>query len=236
MGLSAILAVLAAAGAQGAEPRVIEVEGRAVIAAMPDQFTISAEIREQEPTQPAALAKVAKSFERIKRSLSDLSAIDKLAIDSDGAAFGPVRDPQCTSEADDEDACRIIGYAAEISMEISGSPAKSAGTVLSMLVESGALSTSLDGYRVSDDTAWKEKALKAAVDDATAKARVIAAASGARIKGLARIQAGRGLAAGYGGEQIIVTASKIGRPKIALDLDPQPIDIAAEVVAAFEIE
>lgn len=217
----------------------IEVDGRATIYAEPDNFELSATIRTQTDRRDTSLAKTAEVFSAVKGALPELEGLTELTIKASDVSLYPVRDTECTSDNYDDDACPVVAFGAVISLEISGSPASSAGAALSMLSELGVEEATLDGYRISNLAEKRAEALSAAVADARAKAEIIATASGATVKGVARIQSGKGFSKAYmesEADEIIVTAALTRQPAISLELEPQPIAISADVVAAFAIE
>jgi hypothetical protein len=107
-----------------------------------------------------------------------------------------------------------------------------------MLVEAGIEDANLDRYSLSNPDALHKQALAAAVADARVKAEAIAAGSGVRIVKLRRVQYGaeRAPLVASTDEIVVVTANARRRPKIDLELDPQPIEIRTEVIAEFEIQ
>lgn len=216
-------------------PPVISVNGVGVVDAAPDTFKLSASVIDRGRTSEQALAFVASRFEKAKAALGELEGLQTLQIDASDASVVTLRDPDCIDRADDEAACEVIGYSADISLRISGSPAQKAGAALAMLVESGVGDVSLSGYSIAEAAARRKEALALAVADARSKAETIAMAGGARLGRIRRIQYGAAISDAREADEIIVTASRVRQPKVKLNLDPQPIEIKAEVAAEFEV-
>ncbi|MFQ5563422.1 MAG: SIMPL domain-containing protein [Parvularculaceae bacterium] len=227
------------------EPKQIIVDGEATIEVEPEIFNISGTIRARKDTARDALAEISERLARIRETLPNLEALEKLNIEASEAEIRPIQDAECVenSRYRFDAMCPVTGYFGSIGLKIKGSPAQLSGQVLSLLSELGAESVSLNSYSVEDMDAAHSRALEAAVADAREKAAKIAGAANAVLVGPTRIQFGEGFGdqrvyARYAPalDQIVVTGSKVVQPEIDLDLDPQPISIASKVVAAFEIE
>lgn len=226
----------------------IIVDGEASLEFEPEVFSLSGAIRARSDTQAAALAEIASKLANIRETMPNLEGITNLAIDASNATITPIQNPECTESRryNTEAQCPVEGYFGSISIDIEGAPANLSGQTLSLLSELGAESVSLSTYSLIDPESAQQKALDAAVRDARRKAEKIATASNSVIAGPIRIQYGEGFSdGGYSGnsydyaqapDTIVVTGSRIAKPETNLDLDPQPINVKAKIVAAFEIE
>ncbi len=245
---SSLLALFAAGCLPNAQPDQIIVTGEAALEFQPEVFSINAGIRARRENQDEALAEVSERLSEIRETLSLLEGLTHLSIDAAVAEITPIHDAVCLDAADYrmEMQCPIIGYFGALSLRVEGSPAKSSGSALSLLSQLGAESVELQGYSLKDRKQAQENALDAAVKDARQRAEKIASAANASLIGPIRIQYGEGFRdTGYDGGRgtlnsppiIVVTAQKrTVKPNIDLNLDPQPIEIEAKIVAAFEIE
>ena len=231
----------------GQQQDQIIVDGEASLEFVPDTFSISASIRSRSEAQQAALETIANVLADTRETLPQLEALTHLQIESSGVELKPIQESECLETAgyNQEELCPVAGYFGSVSLKIKGSPASSAGQALSLLSQLGAEQVRLTGYSLNEVETAQREALDAAVKDARAKATEIASAAGATLSGPIRIQYGDGFGEeGYGSgmlfarspERITVSASRVLRPEIDLDLEPRPIRINAKIVAAFAIE
>lgn len=221
------------------EPKQIVVEGEASVEAIPDEFDVSASIQSRSASREGALSEVAAIYAILKEQLPQLGGLEEINISTSNATLGPTYDNDCLENSYNGDNCPITGYRGSISVSVEGSPTSVAGSMLSLVAELGATSVELDAFRVSNIASFQREALKVAVENARKKADLIAGASGTTIVGTSKIQSSKGFNEDYfdaDDDTIVVTASRVRAPRIALNIEPQPVTIRAKVAAAFEIE
>lgn len=231
-----LIALLAAAAATLPEcSPCVRVTGRAEIEAAPDYFMMEATLRGRGTTREAALSAAAAALAKVNDAAPHLDGMKSLKLTSTDASAEPMRGRGCDDYDNSQD-CPITGYRTEFTVKLKGSPASAAGPAFSLLSELGGENVNLRRYGLEDASAATQRAVKAAVVDARAKADAIAAASGSRVKRLVAANFGaNGPPAPQDSGEIIVTARRVD-PKINVPLTPDPIKIAAEVDAAFTIE
>ena len=226
-------------------PKQVVVDGEAVLEFEPEVFRLASEIHARGEDKQAVLTEISETLNRIRVSLPALEGLTHLDIRSESVTLKPVYESDCAERYrySAHDSCAVAGYSGEISLSIRGAPAELAGSALSYLSELGAERVALVSYELVDRNAAKQKAIDAAVGDARKKAASVALASGAEIKRLLQVQYGDGLRDYFGREEQTISVSAprapmadMAAPEVDLILNPVPIWIRAEVVAAFEIE
>lgn len=227
------------------EPRTIVVDGHATIKVQPDTFSLVGNLVSQNPDQAAGFAEVSDKLAAVRRTLPQLEGLARISIKADEVSIAAIREPDCAMGGNRDQSCPVIGRIAVIGLQIEGSPASRAGQAISLLSQLGAESVELSGFSLSDPKPSKENAITAAVADARMKAEAIARSAGATITGLAKVQYGRG----FGAERGYADAFSLGgmwndapqvtttvEPIVNLDLDPSPIEVTEQVVAAFSVQ
>lgn len=243
--IAALAAVLGGCLPQD-EQQVIVVDGEGVVMATPEVFKLSAILSSRGATKAEALSNVSASLAKISGGLPRLEGLTRVEIDPGSAELKPVYNLACRRESnyDQDAACPIEGYFAQIGLSLTGAPAAVAGNALSLLTEFGAEEAELSGYSVLDYNAVKSEAASAAMKDARAKAERLAAAAGATLGAPTRIQYGEGFddtppinatpAFTADEDQIIVTGSRIPAAT-NLVLTPQPFEVREGIAAAFAL-
>lgn len=220
------------------EPSAIKVEGEATILVEPDEFEIAATARAFTASRAETMAKIAEAYSTLKTALPELEGLSALRIDASEASIFSWKDPECGDAYDDSRGCPTAGYGAEIELIVSGAPASAAGPMLALMSELQVDDAELRDYKISDEAARKQEALKAALANARDRAAMIAAASDASVGRIIRIESGGGnaMVRSFDDDEIIVTGAMVRRPAVSLELEPQPIEVSARVDATFAIE
>ena len=245
--LAIILALPLTACLPQFEESHIIVDGKAKIKVAPDQFRIEASLVARGEDRKDVLKEIAALLTTINEETTLLSGLTHLKIEQSSVSFDPKYASDCleVSEYSDERSCEVSGYFSAAQLKITGSPADQAGNMLSLLAELGAEYVDLRGYQISNYDEALDEAITAALKDARAKAEKLASASGSTISGLARVQYGQGFSDNWrpdrfaGGEVALDTVQLTGQrktPLVVLQFTPQPIEVSAEVVAAFKID
>jgi uncharacterized protein YggE len=234
--------------AQAVGQRTIVVDGEARLQAKPDTFSVAAKLITTNSDQAAGLAELSAKLDRIRQTLPQLEGLKNIQIDTSDMKLGPIYEPACVrdNQYGSTVTCPVTGRIGEVELQINASPADRAGQFVSLLSQLGADSIELRSFSISDEKAWKEKAVAAAVDDARAKASSIAGAAGATITGLERVQYGGGFDAQSHGvaSAFSITAvyndelqpSTTVIPTVDLNIAPTPIEVSATVTVAFGLK
>ncbi len=243
--LAIILALPLAACLPQLEESHIVVDGKAKIKVEPDQFNVRASLASRGDTSEQVLKDISAKLTLIREETPKLKGLTHLEVDPSTVSVSPKYNAECKElrRYSDEEACNVEGYFSTISISVIGSPANQSGNILSLLSELGAEQVNLAGYKVTTYEDAREQAIASALKDARAKAEKLASASGTTISGLSRIQYGQGFSDGWrdgarpfiAGSPAPAIDAQDRMPDTELHLDPQPIEVSAEVVAAFKI-
>lgn len=232
----------------GQEPKQVVVDGTALLEFEPEIFQLDGVIGARGGDRETVLREVSEKLNRVQETMPALEGLTHMDVGSRALRISPVFDGDCSEQRtyENPDSCPIVGYFGSITVVVKGAPADRAGAAFSLLSELGAESIRLGAYDVRDRKALQQQAIDAAVNDARVKADSVAAASGSSVTGLLRVQYGGGFGDLYGvrsafhpmsgRDVVVVTAQRDVSPAVDLSLEPEPIIVEAEVVAAFAIE
>jgi len=176
--LLATIALLGAAGAfaqtttpRDAPPESISVTGTSRISLVPDRFTFTVGVQTNAPTVDAA---VSENNERIARVVAALKAAGAKPeeIQTSGFSIYPQQDYSQGQMP------RLLGYQVNNSVTVRKKEIASASKLLQVAIGAGVNTASGLNFEVSDPSRGREQGLKAAFDDARAKAQLLAQAAG----------------------------------------------------------
>jgi uncharacterized protein YggE len=183
----------AAGGAQAADtnaiPRTISVNGQGEISGKPDQARLSAGVLTEAPTAAAALAGNTAAMNRVFAALRALG-IPEAKIQTANFSVQPQYPP---FRADGAQQRTIIGYQVSNQVSVIVDDLSKLGSALDALVASGANQLGGVAFSIANPKPLAERARAAAVADAIAKARTLAAAAGVNLGPLLSIQEGGGI-------------------------------------------
>ena len=179
-----------AQAADNALSRMIVVSGEGEVSAAPDQAHVSAGVVSQAATAADALAANSTAMKRVFDALHTAGIADakiQTANFSVSPQFAPYRpnEPQPESQ-------RIIGYQVSNQVAVTVDDLAKLGSTLDALVKSGANSLGGVSFTIANPKPLQERARRAAVDDAVAKAKTLAAAAGVTLGPVLSIQEGGG--------------------------------------------
>ena len=169
----AFSAVAAAALAQPAQPmpETITVSGTSRVALTPDRFSFNVGVQTSAPTVDAA---VNENNERVSRVIAALKAAGAKSEEIQTAGFS-IYPQQDFSQGQ---LPRLLGYQVNNSVTVRKKEIASASKLLQVAIGAGVNTASGLNFEVSDPTRGRAEGLKAAFDDAKAKAVLLAAAAG----------------------------------------------------------
>jgi len=184
--LFAMLAFLAAAApavsrvalADDKEPpkRTITMSGKGTIKSAPDKVTVSAGVESQAQTAKDALAKNTAAMTRVVDALKS-AGIDPKDIQTTDFSVNP----QYEDRDDDKKPPRIVGYNVDNMVYVTMHDTSKIGAVLDQLVQAGANSIGGVYFSVDKPEDLEKEARKLAIEDAIAKAKLYAEATGAEL-------------------------------------------------------
>ncbi len=189
LALALILPLSSIAMAQSANtttPRVIVVSGEGEVSARPDRAHLSAGVVTQALTAQAALNANASTMNTVFASLKQLGIPDA-KIQTSNFSVSPQYAPY---RADAPQSQKIVGYQASNQVMVTVDDPAKVGPVLDELSKSGANQLGAISFFIADTKSLADNARRAAVLDATAKAKTLASAAGVMLGPVLSIQEG----------------------------------------------
>lgn len=241
LGLIFSISALTALAGQEPQPLEIVVEGSGVIERAPDRVTIRVELESDAETIQAALERGEQLMSSVREAVLSLDEINTLTLTTVSAFTSELMPPHCERHQYARRAeCVVIGYRFSRDVSLDVDPAEAAGPALSILSEVGANAVSLERFSLNDPADAQRAADAAAFDDARAKAGRLAAAMGAELGPVTRLQAGSGfrtqdLFAGDYEDRVVVTGSRVASPRVRVSFEVEPVTVQSTIVVAFEI-
>jgi uncharacterized protein len=220
----------------------IIVRSEATLKVVPDSFRLNTELRARGETRDDAIKSISETLDRVTAEFPKLEGLEKSELDPSGVRLNPVYEAQCRRDRYDDDACPVIGYLAEIDIEVEGSPAEVAGNALSLLSDLDVAEVEFNEYFIRDLSKVYDAAQEKAFENAKNKAGRLAEMAGTVLTGVIKIQMKEyeDEEIFYGGlsedsDVIVVTGSRIS-PKNELSITPAPMKVQREMTVTFEIE
>jgi uncharacterized protein YggE len=167
--------------------RTIVVTGEGEVLAKPDQARMTAAVVTQAPTAQAAAEENATAMTRVMSALSMLG-IPPNKIQTSNYSIQPQYAP--LSAATGGGQRNITGYQAINQVTVTVDDLSKLGSISDTLVRSGANQVGGISFSIADPKPLAERARTAAVNDAMAKARTLAAAAGVRLGPMLNLQEG----------------------------------------------
>ncbi len=162
------------------------VVGHGKVLADPDRAAVELGVTKRAQTARVAQDEVNQTVQLIVSALSDLG-IDRKSIQTSRVQLHPVY----SSGSRQNPATReIVAYEAGYSLSVRVSDLSQVGTVIDLALEAGANQLRGVRYELSDEAPFRQLALKKAVQDASAKAEVLATASGTQVARIVEILEG----------------------------------------------
>lgn len=174
---------MAAPGAHGhcAKPGILSVSGRGEARVAPDQVMISLGVTTQAPTAAEAMRANSERQQSVLDTLKQ-AGVDESDIQTSGLSLNPMMNYPASGAAPS-----IEGYMAQNLLSVRVKEIDRAGEVLDSIVSAGANEMQGIQFIRNDSQAAEDEALKLAVDDATHRAQVMAAAAGVELGPILRI-------------------------------------------------
>lgn len=152
-------------------PETVSVTGTGHVTLVPDRFTFNVGVQTNAPTVDAA---VNENNERVARVVAALKAAGAKPeeIQTSGFSIYPQQDYSQGQLP------RLLGYQVNNSVTVRKKEVASASKLLQVAIGAGVNTASGLNFEVADSTRGREQGLKAAFDDARAKAALLAQAAG----------------------------------------------------------
>jgi uncharacterized protein YggE len=181
--LAVAIAGFGTAHADDATPHILTVSGQGEVRAVPDQAQLSAGVVTEGKTAAAALAANSRAMNAVFAAIRKLGVPEKSIQTSNFEIT-----PQYTSDNNNTDAQRIVGYQASNQVTVILDDVSKVGPTLDALVASGANQASSIDFSIRDDKPLLAKAREAAVADAIARAQTYAKAASVALGPILSIQ------------------------------------------------
>jgi hypothetical protein len=166
------------------DPPRIMVDGEGEVMATPDRAQVSAGVVSQAQTAAAALSANNAAMNKVFAALKT-AGIPDTKIQTSNFSVSPQYPPY---RADQPEPHTIIGYQVSNQVSVLVDDLAKLGTTLDALVKSGANQLGGISFTIADPKPAAEKARAAAVADAIAKAKTLAAAAGVTLGPLLSLQ------------------------------------------------
>jgi uncharacterized protein len=166
-------------------PESVTVSGTGRVTLVPDRFTFTVGVQTNAPTVDAA---VNENNERVARVVAALKAAGAKPEELQTSGFSIYPQQDFTQGQ----LPRLLGYQVNNSVTVRKKEIASASKLLQVAIAAGVNTASGLNFEVSDPTRGRDQGLKAAFDDARAKAALLAQAAGRTL--------GRALHINEGGE------------------------------------
>lgn len=186
--LALLLTGAAAARAGENQQNVIQVSGEGIVDVAPDQAELMLAVITEAADARQAQAENAEKSARVIKALK-AKGIPEADIRTQNYHLSPkysqIKEPEIGPlvKAVKEER-KIVGYTVHHQIRVKVKDLDNVGELMDLAVKNGANQISNVSFLVSDSLVFKKKALRAAVEDARAKAEVLAAALGKTITGV----------------------------------------------------
>lgn len=237
--LATTLLAAPAIAADEPTPR-ISVSGTGSVKTPPDLAVVAFSVRGEGTTSDQAVAQLVARRQKISAGLTGFAARND--VKASRVAVNEVRGRDCQQYGPPRlsvSECAVLGYVAELTMELRTADPARAGTIVGLIGRLEGTSPRIERFALANPKDAERRAIGAALVDARGKADAIAQGMNVRLGAV--ILATN---ANYGRvfeQDIIVTGSSVPAPPppppppIAIDLTPQPIETQANVMVTYAI-
>lgn len=185
--LPVLIAAVIAATPVVADP-VVTVTGRGEVAAAPDEATVTVGVTTQAPEASVAMRDNAAAMGAVLAQLAGLGIAER-DLQTTALSLQPRWDHRQTEDGQP----RITGFVATNMLTVRVRDLDALGAVLDTTLGEGANTLGGLTFGISDDRALRDEARRAAVADATEKARVLTEAAGVALGRIEAIVEGGGV-------------------------------------------
>jgi len=222
-----------------ARPSIV-VTAAATIPSPPDRAVISFSIHGEGATSDEAVRAMVTKREVIGKGLASISAQPDIRAAQVGIT--EVRSPDCnrTSYGNPRlstGACAIIGYTADLQVEVRTAAVNEAGTMVSLAGRLGATNPRIERFFLAEDKEMRRRGVVEALAEAKLQAEAIARASGIKLGGVLNIS---NLSFNGPGpyDDVVVTAQRASEPPppVAIGMKPRSIETQVRVQVTYAIQ
>jgi uncharacterized protein YggE len=223
MRLSTVLAALSLAASPAAADGKITVTGTGEVSAAPDMATLSLGVTTEAEEAAAAMRANSEAMAAVLARLAALG-IAEADVQTSSVSLSPRWEPPRPEETEP----RVNGFVASNMLTVDVRDLAALGGVIDAVVGDGANTLGGLVFGIADDRALRDAARRAAVEDATGKARVLAEAAGVPLGAVAEIVEGGGTDGPMFARMDMAAAE-------AVPVAPGEIDLQVTVTMTWEI-
>lgn len=247
--LAALLPLLVpcAAIAQSNEdprPRIV-VTSAATIPSPPDRAVVSFSVHGEGATSDEAVRAMVVKRDAIEKGLAGVSA--RPDIRAAQVAIAEVRGRDCNRNTYGNPRlstgeCAIVGYIADLQVEVRTAAVNEAGTMVSLAGRLGATNPRIERFFLAEDKEIRRRGITEALSEAKSQAEAIARASGVTLGGVVSVS---NLSFNGPGpyDEIVTTAQRVSAPPpppppppVAIGLKPRAIETQVRVQVVYAIQ
>jgi hypothetical protein len=246
---AALLATLVPSAAIGQpveepHPRII-VSSAATIQSPPDRAVVSFSVHGEGATSDEAVRAMVTKREAIEEGLAGISARPDTRAAQVGIA--EVRGRDCNRNGYGNPRlstgeCAIVGYTADLQVEVRTAAVNEAGTMVSLAGRLGATNPQIERFFLAEDKEVRRRGITEALAEAKLQAEAIARASGVKLGGVLSVS---NLSFNGPGpyDDITVTAARVPAPPpppppppVVVGLQPRAIETQVRVQVVYAIQ
>ncbi|MBB5984413.1 SIMPL domain-containing protein [Sphingobium lignivorans] len=240
-----ILVPCAALAQTGEAPRPqIVVTSAATIPSPPDRAVVSFSVHGEGATSDEAVRAMVAKRDAIEKGLAGVSGQSELRAAQ--VAIAEVRGRDCNRNYGNPQLstgeCAIIGYTADLQVEVRTSAVNDAGTMVSLAGRLGATNPRIDRFFLAEDKEIRRRGIAEALAEAKLQAEAIARASGVKLGSVISVS---NLSFNGPGpyDEIVVTAQGVAAPPappppppVAIGMKPRAIETQVRVQVVYAIQ
>ncbi|MDF0544334.1 SIMPL domain-containing protein [Sphingobium sp. H39-3-25] len=227
-----------------ARPRIV-VTSAATIPSPPDRAVVSFSVHGEGATSDEAVRAMVAKREAIEKGLAGISSQPDIRVAQVGIA--EVRGPDCNRNGYGNPrlstgACAIIGYTADLQVEVRTAAVNDAGTMVSLAGRLGATNPRVDRFFLAEDKEIRRRGVAEALAEAKLQAEAIARASGVKLGGVLSVS---NLSFNGPGpyDDIVATVQRVNAPPsppppppVAIGMKPRAIETQVRVQVVYAIQ
>ena len=225
-------------------PRIV-VTSAATIPSPPDRAVVSFSVHGEGATSDEAVRAMVAKRDAIEKGLASVSAQPDIRAAQVGLA--EVRGRDCNRNTYGNPRlstgeCAIVGYTADLQMEVRTAAVNEAGTMVSLAGRLGATNPHIDRFFLAEDKEIRRRGITEALAEARLQAETIARASGVRLGSVLSVS---NLSFNGPGpfDEIVATAQRVSAPPpppppqpVAIGLKPRAIETQVRVQVVYAIQ
>lgn len=213
--------------AEGSDYRTITVSGNGTLKVAADRATVNVGFESTAATAQQASADNANTMSAVRNAVIAAGLTDGQVQTSDYNLWPQYR-------TDNKGKTSLEGYRASNTMTLTIDNVRTTGRIMDAAVKAGANRINSVSFSVKDQNQYKEEVLRKAVADARGKADAIAAALGKQVVNVVSVNENGARFVMFRTNQLM--AAKALDSGAATPVEPQDVEVSADVTIVFEIQ